>query len=118
MKILISGSREFRNLKKVDKAIGGFPMNVVILHGGARGVDARADHAARRKGLEVEILRPDWSIGKKAGPLRNRVLVEKADVVYAFWDGESRGTKGVIDYTRERGKALVVVLDEDEERNA
>ena len=31
--------------------------------------------------------------GKRAGILRNRDIVDAADIVVAFWDGKSPGTK-------------------------
>ena len=45
----------------------------------------------------IEIL-PDYQLYGKGAPLkRNMQIVECADLVVAFWDGVSRGTKYTID---------------------
>ena len=35
-------------------------------------------------------------------------MVKRADAVIAFWDGASRGTKSLIGYAKECGKALYI----------
>lgn len=36
--------------------------------------------------------------GKSAGHIRNAEMAKYADALVAFWDGKSKGTKGMIDY--------------------
>jgi hypothetical protein len=114
--ICVSGSRTFRHLEFVDAYLNTIPVlvreHVIILHGGAVGVDSRADYAARRLGFAVEVVRPDWERwGPSAGPRRNREMVDRADFLVAFWDGKSRGTASAIKAALDRGKDLEVLRD-------
>jgi hypothetical protein len=57
----------------------------------------------------LEVFYPDWDkYGKKAGPLRNELIIQSADLVLAFWDGTSRGTKSSIDFALKYKKELRV----------
>ena len=47
-------------------------------------------------------------LGRGAGFVRNRAIVEAANVVVAFWDGRSRGTAHTIGLAREAGRQVVV----------
>lgn len=48
--------------------------------------------------------------GKAAGFMRNQTIVDRSDEVYAFWDGESRGTKDTINKTLRARKNLTVIF--------
>lgn len=75
----------------------------VIVSGGARGVDAWAEEFATERGIEVISIKPNWKkYGKSAGFKRNKEIVNEADDVVAFWDGQSRGT---LDTVRKAHKA-------------
>jgi hypothetical protein len=47
----------------------------------------------------------DWKThGRSAGPKRNLMMLDmKPDLVLAFWDGKSPGTKHLIENARKRG---------------
>ena len=46
----------------------------------------------------------DWDLdGKSAGFKRNVKMAEYADALVAFWDGESKGTKHMIETAKEKG---------------
>jgi hypothetical protein len=110
--VCVSGSREYRNLWKIEQVLRGLPPDTVILHGGARGVDAEADRVARKLGLPVRVYPALWGEhGKAAGPIRNRQMVQDCDILLAFWDGTSRGTASAIKAAREAEKSLDVILD-------
>jgi len=47
----------------------------------------------------------------EAAAQRNQALIDKADVVAAFWDGSSRGTRGTIDRALDSGKEVHVFID-------
>ena len=80
-----------------------------VVSGAARGVDSIAAAAAREVGLAVREFPADWAhLGRGAGFVRNRAIVEAADVVVAFWDGRSRGTAHTIGLAREAGRRVVV----------
>lgn len=115
MNIGIVGSRNFKNLDKVTAMVRDLLNDDdVVISGGARGVDSTAEKAARERGLEVIIYRPDWKKhGKRAGFLRNKKIVDKSDTIVAFWDGESKGTVLTMDLAEKNNKRLELVLDED-----
>lgn len=82
------------------------PAETRIIVGDAKGVDAII--AAF---YDCEVFKADWDrYGSAAGPLRNEEMVEQADVVVAFWDGKSRGTRDAIIRAISMGKELHVYV--------
>ena len=74
-----------------------------IISGGARGVDTSAREYAMEHGLKLTEYLPEYSRYGRSAPLkRNITIIENADLVLAFWDGTSRGTKYVIDNCKKR----------------
>lgn len=45
--------------------------------------------------------------------MRNKEIVDYADRIIAFWDGKSKGTEQVINYTRKIGKKVNVIHCEE-----
>ena len=75
----------------------------IIVSGGAKGVDETAEGEARKIGMEVISVPAEWNkYGKRAGLMRNDIIVGMADCVVAFWDGVSLGTKYTIDKAKEK----------------
>jgi hypothetical protein len=71
------------------------------LNGGAKGADSYGEYYAKERGIPVTIFLPDWNTyGKKAGYIRNKLIVESSDLVIAFWDRVSKGTKHSIDIAK------------------
>lgn len=74
-----------------------------LVSGGAEGVDALAEAYAHAHGLPIRVIRPNYELyGKHAPLLRNKQIVECADLVIAVWDGVSKGTAFTVDYAHER----------------
>lgn len=96
MRIAIVGSRGWTDEDTVQRYINTIPDGSVVVSGGARGVDSIAEKFARARGLEVVVIKPDWSKGRGAGMERNGEIVAQSDVVVAFWDGKSPGTQNTI----------------------
>ena len=73
------------------------------MHGCARGVDTWAEHAALSVGATILRRPAEWDrYGKRAGMIRNQqifeeTLAEPEFTILIFWDGQSRGTKNMID---------------------
>ena len=107
MKVAVVGSR---NLSVRD--LGDYlpPETTEIISGGARGVDTSAREYANAHGIPITEILPDYKKypGRIAPLKRNIEIIEKADLVLAFWDGESHGTKFVIDNCRKLGKRVIV----------
>lgn len=102
MKLAIIGSRGFNDYDFLKKSVSDFLSrnSLVCTHivsGGAKGADTLASQYAMEHQLEMIVFKPDWKqFGKRAGFIRNTEIIEKADVVIAFWDGISSGTKDAI----------------------
>lgn len=112
MRVAIVGSRNFSQPERVREFIIDLGPGVEIVSGGARGVDTWAEEAARECRLTVKVFPADWSKGKGAGFTRNHDIVNYADVVVAFWDGQSRGTAHTIQIAREACKWVEVIKNE------
>jgi hypothetical protein len=80
-----------------------------IVTGDAQGADTWVREAAEHKGILVEVVPAEWEkYGRKAGVLRNPRIIAKGDVVVAFWDGLSPGTKNGIKHAKAMVKPRVV----------
>lgn len=119
MKIAIIGSRLFSGMSKIsdylDENLKSLS-DLTIVSGGAAGVDAAAKSYALKRNISFIELKADWrSFGRAAGPVRNKKIVDMVDKVYAFWDGQSKGTLHVIEYAGKLGKPCLVLKNVDDE---
>jgi len=108
LKVAVVGGRDFNNEQQLKNVLDKLkPTHIVS--GGARGADTLAkDYAIHNKIPMYEYL-ADWELhGKAAGPIRNKSIVKNSDMVVAFWDGKSRGTKSTIDIAKQYRKRLAV----------
>ena len=113
MKIAVVGSREFKDKEFVENMMPEILRTgkYQLISGGARGVDSWAEGMAKFLGCECIIFKPDWDkYGKRAGFLRNELIINEADKVVAFWDGESKGTKHSIDLAIKAGKPIDIYV--------
>ena len=108
MKVAVVGSRNLQ----VDDLENYLPENVTeIISGGAKGVDTCAKEYALAHRIRLTEYLPEYSRYGRSAPLRRNItIIEQADLVLAFWDGVSRGTKYVIDNCRRRGIPVKVFL--------
>ena len=108
MKVAVIGSRNLtvNNLEKY------LPEGVTeIVSGGARGIDSCAKKYAIANGIPLKEFFPNYAeFGRRAPLLRNLEIIDYADIVLAFWDGQSHGTKFVIDKCRAKGKPINVFI--------
>lgn len=101
MKVAVVGSRSIDN---VDISRYLPPDTDLIISGGAVGVDTLAEEYADKKGIKKLILYPDYELYGKSAPLiRDKLIVDHADLVIAVWDGNSSGTEFTISYAKRRG---------------
>lgn len=105
MKVVVTGGRNYvmtasdyvflENALSILEATG-------ILTGGARGVDAQVAAWARRRGIPLDTVRPNWTKDGDAAPFRaNTRLAEAAGAVIAFPGAE--GTADMVDQARRMG---------------
>lgn len=110
-RVAIVGSRGWTDLQQVRDRVMLLPEGTIVISGGARGVDREAESAARERGLEVVVYRPDYDAypGQIAPLKRNQRIAEECDAMIAFWDGVSTGTLHVMGIARRLGKHVEVV---------
>ena len=113
MKLIINGGRNFDNYELAKQEFDKIciQQNILeIVSGGARGADKIGERLANEYNIPLKKFIPDWNgLGKKAGYVRNREMGDYADALLSFWDGESKGTKGMIEYAERKNLFVKVV---------
>jgi len=85
--------------RRIDALQYKYGFDLVVITGGATGVDTMVIEACEHLGIEHYTYRPDYDRHGRGAPLvRNGEMVDRADHVIAFWNGESRGTKNTLDH--------------------
>ena len=121
MNIAVVGSREFKDKEFVFTILnqffdnqlmyGDISSDYILVSGGANGVDSWAEEFWRKNTGTCIIFKPDWNkYGKRAGFLRNELIIKEADMILAFWDGQSKGTKHSIDLAIEAKKLINIYV--------
>lgn len=115
MKVIIAGSRTINDPSALDIAIeqAGFEITEVV-SGRALGVDTLGEEWADLNGVPKMLFPPDrkkygWP---KAAFVRNAQMADYADALIAVWNGESHGTKHMIERAKEKGLKVHVFLVE------
>ena len=113
MNLGIIGSRDFINYKHGEKCLDALSLEKgwtisQIVSGKAKGADTIGADWGRAKGITVVEYEPDWSLGRGAGMARNTTIIECSDVVVAFWDMISKGTKDSITKAKKAGKEVII----------
>lgn len=117
MKVIIAGSRGITSLQDIMVAVyeAGFRANdnpiTEVVSGGAKGADTLGEVFAGLNSIPVKRFIPEWvRLGKKAGLVRNEEMGNYADALVAVWDGESRGTKHMIDFMKSINKPVFIYI--------
>lgn len=110
--IIIAGSRSFTDYEMVKKSLKDFLISKdtsdkpTIICGMARGADMLGYRLAKEFKLPLKEFPADWNkYGKRAGYIRNEQMAKYAHeqgdgILFAFWDGTSRGTKSMIELAK------------------
>lgn len=126
LRVIIAGSRDFDDFPKLMNSsieiLTGISKKrndldrIRIISGTARGADKFGEQYAKIAGYELSKFPADWDgLGKRAGYIRNAEMAKFAveddsyGVLIAFWDGQSRGTKHMIDLAKRYGLEVHVV---------
>ena len=81
-----------------------------IVSGGAKGADSLSERYAKENNIPTEIYLAQWDLfGKKAGFLRNTTIIENSELVVAFWDSRSKGTRDSIGKANKLKKNTFIV---------
>ena len=101
MKVAVVGSRNLT----INNLGDYLPKDTTeIVSGGARGIDRCAREYAKSHNIKLTEFLPEYARYGRSAPLkRNLQIIRCADMVLAFWDGKSRGTKFVIDKCKSLG---------------
>jgi len=83
-----------------------------IVSGGARGVDTLAKKYATECGYKFTEMKPQYKNNNDRGaPLRRNIdIANYGDILIAIWDGNSKGTKHIIEYMQKIGKPVYIHL--------
>lgn len=113
MRALVCGGRAYFVGSRVFEVLDAGHRKLtfsLIIQGGAPGADRLALEWARLRCVPCDTYSADWDLhGKKAGPLRNKKMLEegKPDIVIAFPGGA--GTANMVRQAREAGVRVVEV---------
>ena len=108
-KIAVVGGRQFSDYVTLSHVL--IPLlPFTLISGGARGADLLSERFADEYQLEKIIYKPNWDkYGRAAGFIRNSQIISDAEVLVAFWDGTSKGTKDSIDRANKKNIPVITV---------
>ena len=113
MKLIVAGSRTFNNydlLKEEITKLIPFNDDLEIVSGTARGADRLGEKLAEEFNIKLIKFPANWDLhGRSAGYKRNQEMADYADSCIVFWDGQSRGTKHMIDLAKRYNLNLKVI---------
>ncbi len=116
--MIVAGGRDFADEELLTSTLDELREeldNIEIVSGHASGADKMAEAYAKKKGIPLKTFPAEWKkYGRAAGPIRNRemlsYIMEGNPVVTAFWDGQSKGTKNMINQARKAGVDCRVIM--------
>lgn len=119
MNLAIVGSRTFSDWligwHETCEVLKQYPTINTVVSGGANGADKFGRKFARIRRLKYKEFLPDWDkFGKSAGMIRNREIIDNADVAIVFWDGISKGTKNAIDLILSKKIPYTIIMFKEE----
>lgn len=124
MRIIVAGGRDFSDYDGMNMVLENYLSNifssgeiidqskVTFVSGTAKGADTLGENFAKEHGYFVTRFPADWNrYGKRAGFLRNEEMAKYASedrenikgILFAFWDGKSKGTKNMINLGHKYG---------------
>lgn len=114
IKILaVVGSRDFDDYELMVEYLSKLKFTE-LLSGGAKGADSLAERYAEEFNIPIKVFNADWEkYGRKAGMIRNKLIVEYANEGIAFWDGRSTGTANTIECFKKLKKPCKIVIFKD-----
>lgn len=106
MKVAVVGSRNLT----INNLGDYLPKDTTeIVSGGARGIDRCARMYANTHNIRLTEFLPQYEIYGRSAPLkRNLEIIRYADIVLAFWDGKSHGTRFVIENCKKENVPIKV----------
>jgi hypothetical protein len=107
IKVIIAGGRDFDDFNKLCQVCDEFLQDqngIEIVSGAYKGADLLGERYAAERNHPIKQFPANWRrYGKSAGLKRNIEMAAYADALIAFWDGESKGTKHMIELAKQTG---------------
>jgi hypothetical protein len=113
MKTIIAGSRGITDYRYLLKCLLEVDWEITsVISGTARGVDALGEKFALEAGIPLMRFHANWKLyGGAAGYIRNEEMAENAEACVILWDGQSSGTKHMIDEAKKAGLKLALFVN-------
>lgn len=109
--VAIVGGRVFADKTRLYEVMDELALKheiACVVSGGATGADSLGAEWAKDRGIATRVFIPEWKKhGRKAGILRNGQIVDAADMLVAFWDGKSPGTRNSVQRAEKKGIPVV-----------
>lgn len=110
-KVIIAGSRgfdDYRNLEYFCDVVLMNEENITIVSGTANGADKLGEKYTINRKYKIDKFPANWDkYGKSAGYIRNSDMADYSDILIAFWDNKSKGTKHMIDLANKKNLKVV-----------
>lgn len=121
-RIIVAGSRHYNDLAEFHKVVTmyleRFDKPVIFISGKAKtGADDLIIRWCKKFGYPCAEYPADWDTGKGAGYVRNALMGSIATHLLAFYDGQSRGTKHMIEEGMKRNLAVKIIMIKIRENN-
>ncbi len=112
IKLIIAGGRDFNRVLTLKREMLNYDTtSLEVVCGGAKGADTYGERWAKKNNVPIKYFLAEWDkYDNAAGYIRNRQMAEYGTHLLAFWDGESRGTKNMIDTATELGLNVQIVM--------
>jgi predicted Rossmann fold nucleotide-binding protein DprA/Smf involved in DNA uptake len=112
MRIAIVGSRHFPELERVGEYVRSLGQGASLVTGSASGVDAAAIRAAREREVPIRVFPASFEEARDEASAaeRNQRLIDACDVLVAFWDGSSSGTRRTLERALDSGREVHVFV--------
>lgn len=116
MKVIVAGGRDFTDLDRMHSEMvvlckaGHVMSDAILVCGMARGADITAYRLWKQYQNPIIEMPADWKAEpRRAGFIRNEDMGRMANVLVAFWDGQSKGTAHMIRFMQSLGKPVHIV---------
>jgi hypothetical protein len=114
LKVSITGSREYNDYFSFKSCLNDYiKANKIfvteIISGGAKGTDTMAHTFAIEYNVPIKLHLPEWDkYGKSAGFIRNKLILDDAEMNFIFWNNVSKGAQWNISYCLKHNRPFKV----------
>lgn len=116
LSVIIAGSRSFNDYELLKTKCSEILQDIqkensiTVISGTANGADRLGERYAEEHDFQVKRYPADWKrFSLSAGIIRNALMAKHANMLIAFWDGKSRGTRNMIETARKAGLSVHVI---------